>query len=76
MLEDQDPPVRLILSDPAPLRTNGDLVTFDRVSFGYSRSKQKALLEDVSFSLPQGGRMAFVGAVRVQIVGRPLGAEG
>lgn len=59
VLEDQDPPVRFTFLQPSALRTTGDLVTFDKVSFGYTRSKK--LLEDVSFSLPQDGRMAFIG---------------
>lgn len=67
-VEDQqiDPPVTIKINDPPPLRTVGDLVTFDKVSFAYpvrgSKTKLgKPLLEGVSFTVEQGGRVAFVG---------------
>ena len=60
-IEDVEPPVRLHFQQPAPLRTVGDLITLDHVSFRYPKT-MKPLLQDVTFSLPQTGRMAFVGA--------------
>ncbi|EJT98014.1 hypothetical protein DACRYDRAFT_5501 [Dacryopinax primogenitus] len=59
--EEQEQVVRLCLPEAPQLRTTGDLVTFDKVSFRYPKAK-KPLLEDVTFSLAQGGRMAFIGA--------------
>ncbi|KZO96205.1 P-loop containing nucleoside triphosphate hydrolase protein [Calocera viscosa TUFC12733] len=60
-MEQQEGGVRISLPQAPELRTLGDLVTFDKVSFKFPKAK-KPLLEEVSFSLPQGGRMAFVGA--------------
>ena len=57
---DQEARIKLVIPDPEKLRTTGSLVHFDAVSFGW---KGKMLLEDVTFTVAQGGRCAFVGAV-------------
>jgi len=54
--------VHIVIPPVAKLRTLGDLVTFDKVTFKY-RGAVAPLLRDVRFSVPQGGRVAFVGAV-------------
>ena len=56
--------MHIIIPPVAKLRTLGDLVTFDKVTFKY-RGSAAPLLRDVSFSVPQGGRVAFVGAVSI-----------
>lgn len=52
----------LRIQDPEPLRTIGDLVHFDNVSYKWAKAS-KAMLEGVTFTVNQGGRVAFVGAV-------------
>ncbi|KZO96211.1 P-loop containing nucleoside triphosphate hydrolase protein [Calocera viscosa TUFC12733] len=59
--EDQERNVKIFLPQAPELRTMGDLITFDKVSFKFPKT-QRLLLEDVTFSVPQSGRMAFVGA--------------
>ena len=54
--------MHIVIPPVAKLRTLGDLVTFDKVTFKYRRAAAP-LLRDVSFSVPQDGRVAFVGAV-------------
>ena len=61
-IEEQEPPVHIVIPPVAKLRTLGDLVTFDKVTFKYRRAAAP-LLQDVTFSIPQDGRVAFVGAV-------------
>jgi hypothetical protein len=56
--------VHIVIPPVARLRTLGDLVTFDKVTFKYRRAASP-LLQDVSFSVPQDGRVAFVGAVGI-----------
>ena len=63
-IEEQEPPVHIVIPPVAKLRTLGDLVTFDKVTFKYRRAAAP-LLQDVSFSIPQDGRVAFVGAVSI-----------
>ncbi|KAL7414181.1 P-loop containing nucleoside triphosphate hydrolase protein [Mrakia frigida] len=61
--EDVEPPVRIYLSSgqPAKLRTTGNLVTLENVSFRYPKTK-KPIFEAVTLGVDQGGRCAFVGA--------------
>ncbi|GAA5993553.1 hypothetical protein JCM10908_000108 [Rhodotorula pacifica] len=53
--------VKIKLDDPPALRTLGDLVHFDHVEFRHPRAS-KPLLADITFTVEQGGRLAFVGA--------------
>lgn len=62
VLEDAESVVKIRLSSPTKLRTLGDLIHFDNVSYRFPKAKT-ALLEDVVFTVEQGGRCAFVGAV-------------
>jgi ATP-binding cassette subfamily F protein 3 len=62
VMEDAESNVKIRLSDPPKLRTLGDLIHFDNVSYRFPKAKT-ALLEDVVFTVEQGGRCAFVGAV-------------
>lgn len=57
----QESRVKIILPEPDKLRTIGDLVHFDAVEFRHPRAKTP-LLSDVTFTVEQGGRVAFVGA--------------
>ncbi|KDQ27465.1 hypothetical protein PLEOSDRAFT_51211 [Pleurotus ostreatus PC15] len=59
-IDEGEPLVRIVLPSPDKLRTIGDLIHFDNVSFSYRR--QGAKLEGVTFTVGQGGRCAFVGA--------------
>ncbi|KAF9491905.1 P-loop containing nucleoside triphosphate hydrolase protein [Pleurotus eryngii] len=59
-IDEGEPPVRIVLPSPDKLRTIGDLIHFDNVSFSYRR--QGAKLEGVTLTVGQGGRCAFVGA--------------
>ncbi|KAG9220476.1 hypothetical protein CCMSSC00406_0003932 [Pleurotus cornucopiae] len=59
-IDEGEPPVRIVLPSPDKLRTIGDLIHFDNVSFSYRR--QGAKLEGVTFTVGQDGRCAFVGA--------------
>ena len=61
-IEDLEPKVNITIPNPAKLRTLGDLVHFDKVTFKFPKAP-KALLEDVTFTVEQGGRCAFIGAV-------------
>lgn len=62
-IELPEPPIRLVIPSPEKLRTAGALVHFDNVSFKRPRAAQ-AMFEGVSFTVGQGSRCAFVGAVR------------
>ena len=62
LIEDYEPKVRINLPAPEKLRTLGDLVHFDNVSFKHPGASQR-LLENVTFTMQQGGRCVFVGAV-------------
>lgn len=57
--------VKLKIHDPPGLKTLGDLIHFDNVAFRY-KGKKDYMLKDVSFTVDQGGRCAFVGAVSVE----------
>lgn len=61
-IEKLEADVKIRLHDPEPLRTTGDLLHFEGVSYSFPGAKQP-LLEDVTFTLNQGGRIALVGAV-------------
>ncbi len=54
--------VKIKINDPEPLRTTGDLLHFEAVSYAFPGAKQP-LIQDVTFTLDQGGRIALVGAV-------------
>lgn len=60
VVEEGEPPIKVKIPDPPPLRTAGDLVHFDDVSFRYPKSA-KPVVANVTFTLQQGGRMSFVG---------------
>ena len=61
-IEDIEPRVRLSIPSPEKLRTVGDLVHFDKVAYKWPGASRK-VVEDVMFTVQQGGRVAFVGAV-------------
>ncbi|KDE04265.1 hypothetical protein MVLG_05293 [Microbotryum lychnidis-dioicae p1A1 Lamole] len=61
LFEDQESKIRLRIPDPEKLRTLGSLIHFDGVEFRHPRQKVP-LLEDVTFTVDQGGRCAFVDA--------------
>lgn len=56
--------MHIVIPPVGKLRTLGDLVTFDKVAFKY-KGDAALLLRDVRFSVPQGARVAFVGAVSI-----------
>ncbi|CAK5275316.1 unnamed protein product [Mycena citricolor] len=56
-----EPRVRIHIENPEKLRTVGDLIHFDAVEFRFPKAK-KAFLENITFTVSQGGRCAFVGA--------------
>ncbi|KAL0956788.1 hypothetical protein HGRIS_002907 [Hohenbuehelia grisea] len=60
-IETAEPKVKISLPDPAKLRTIGDLIHFDNVTFKWPKAA-KATFEGVNFTVDQGGRCAFVGA--------------
>lgn len=69
-IEDLEPKVKITLPNPEKLRTTGELVSFDGVAFKYptaSPAKEKPVwvLQDVTFTVGQGGRCVLVGAVGV-----------
>jgi ATP-binding cassette subfamily F protein 3 len=57
--------VKLKIHDPPGLKTLGDLIHFDNVAFRY-KGKKEPMLQNVSFTVDQGGRCAFVGAVSIR----------
>jgi ATP-binding cassette subfamily F protein 3 len=62
VVDQGEPPVRIKIPEPPELKTKGDAVHFDDVSVGYSGAS-KPLLQGVSFTVEQGGRCSFIGAV-------------
>ncbi|KAJ6561577.1 P-loop containing nucleoside triphosphate hydrolase protein [Mycena vulgaris] len=56
-----EPRVKISIASPEKLRTLGDLIHFDAVEYRFPKAK-KAFLEDITFTINQGGRCAFVGA--------------
>ncbi|THG96693.1 hypothetical protein EW026_g5189 [Hermanssonia centrifuga] len=60
-MEDMEPKVKINIPNPEKLRTAGDLIHFENISFKH-RNAPKPMIEGVSFTVEQGGRCAFVGA--------------
>ncbi|KAJ7639258.1 P-loop containing nucleoside triphosphate hydrolase protein [Roridomyces roridus] len=56
-----EPRIKINIENPAKLRTLGDLIHFDAVEYRFPKAK-KAFLEEITFTVNQGGRCAFVGA--------------
>ncbi|KAJ7724833.1 P-loop containing nucleoside triphosphate hydrolase protein [Mycena metata] len=56
-----EPRIKINIESPEKLRTTGDLIHFDAVEYRFPRTK-KPFLEDITFTINQGGRCAFVGA--------------
>ncbi|KAK7062089.1 iron complex transport system ATP-binding protein [Favolaschia claudopus] len=56
-----EPRIKINIESPEKLRTVGDLIHFDAVEYRFPKAK-KAFLEDITFTVSQGGRCAFVGA--------------
>ncbi|KAJ6616249.1 P-loop containing nucleoside triphosphate hydrolase protein [Mycena sp. CBHHK59/15] len=56
-----EPRVKIKIESPDKLRTLGDLIHFDAVEYKFPKAK-KPFLEDITFTVNQGGRCAFVGA--------------
>jgi len=61
VLQEQESSVKLRVPSPEKLRTLGDLIHFDSVQYRFPRAKTP-LLDNVTFTVEQGGRIAFVGA--------------
>lgn len=61
-IDEGEPPVKVVIDNPEKLRTAGNLVHLDNVSFRH-RGAAKPLFEGVTLTVEQGGRCAFVGAV-------------
>ncbi|KAJ7437118.1 P-loop containing nucleoside triphosphate hydrolase protein [Mycena galericulata] len=53
--------IKINIDSPEKMRTVGDLIHFDAVEYRFPKVK-KAFLEDITFTVNQGGRYAFVGA--------------
>lgn len=66
VMEAEEARVKIRIQNPAELRAIGDLIHFDNVAVRYS-GMGKNVLEDVKFTVDQGGRCAFVGAVSYSI---------
>jgi ABC-type transport system involved in cytochrome bd biosynthesis fused ATPase/permease subunit len=60
--EAQERSVHMIIPSPAKLRARGELIHFDGVNLKY-KSAPKPLLDNVTFTVGEGARVAFVGAV-------------
>ncbi|KII94954.1 hypothetical protein PLICRDRAFT_660687 [Plicaturopsis crispa FD-325 SS-3] len=60
-VEEAELSVKIVILDPDKLRTLGDLVHLENVSFRYPNAV-KPTLEGVTLTVDQGGRCAFVGA--------------
>jgi ATPase subunit of ABC transporter with duplicated ATPase domains len=54
----------IIIPSAAPLRTRGDLIHFDAIGVTY-KGASKPLLDNVTFTVSQGSRVAFLGAVSI-----------
>jgi ABC-type multidrug transport system fused ATPase/permease subunit len=55
-----EPRIKINIESPEKLRTAGDLIHFDAVEYRFPKAK-KPFLEDITFTVNQGGRYAFVG---------------
>ncbi|KAJ7693913.1 P-loop containing nucleoside triphosphate hydrolase protein [Mycena rosella] len=53
--------VKISIASPDKLRTLGDLIHFDAVEYRFPKAK-KPFLEEITFTVNQGGRLALVGA--------------
>lgn len=62
VIEANEAKIKINIASPDKLRTLGDLLYFDRIDFRFAKAKT-SLLEDVTFTVEQGDRLAFVGAV-------------
>lgn len=66
-IEEVESKVRITLPNPEKLRTLGELVSFENVGFRHpprsAKENAKWLLDGVTFTVGQGGRAVFVGAV-------------
>ncbi|KAJ6515472.1 P-loop containing nucleoside triphosphate hydrolase protein [Mycena sanguinolenta] len=56
-----EPRIKINIESPEKLRTAGDLIHFDAVEYRFPKAK-KPFLEDITFTINQGGRSALVGA--------------
>ncbi|KAJ7498543.1 P-loop containing nucleoside triphosphate hydrolase protein [Mycena latifolia] len=56
-----EPRIKINIDSPEKLRTAGDLIHFDAVEYRFPKAK-KPFLEDITFTINQGGRCALVGA--------------
>ncbi|KAI5479106.1 Iron complex transport system ATP-binding protein [Pseudohyphozyma bogoriensis] len=62
-IEAEEAKIKIIIPSPEKLRTVGDLIHFDKVEYRFSKDRSRApLLEDVTFTVGQGARVAFIGA--------------
>ncbi|KAH8102112.1 P-loop containing nucleoside triphosphate hydrolase protein [Cristinia sonorae] len=65
-IEELESKVRITLPNPEKLRTLGELVSFENVGFRYparsSKEPAKWVLDQVTFTVGQGGRCVFIGA--------------
>jgi ABC-type multidrug transport system fused ATPase/permease subunit len=66
-LEEVEPRIKITIPNPEKLRTLGDLIHFDNVSYRY-RNASKLTLGGVTFTVGQGGRCAFVGGVSLLLL--------
>ncbi|KAF7355682.1 Iron complex transport system ATP-binding protein [Mycena sanguinolenta] len=55
-----EPRIKINIESPEKLRTAGDLIHFDAVEYRFPKAK-KPFLEDITFTINQGGRCALVG---------------
>ncbi|KAI0091739.1 P-loop containing nucleoside triphosphate hydrolase protein [Irpex rosettiformis] len=65
VLDEGEPPVKVVIDNPEKLRTAGNLVHLDNVAFSFKAGKGgagKMLFGGVTLTVGQGGRCAFVGA--------------
>ena len=62
VVDQGEPPVNIKIPEPPELKTKGDAVHFEDVSVRYSGASE-SLLQGVNFTLEQGGRCSFIGAV-------------
>ncbi|BGP24160.1 iron complex transport system ATP-binding protein [Rhodotorula toruloides] len=60
-VQEHESATKIIVPSPEKLRTLGDLVHFDQVEYSFPSAKTP-LLAKVTFTVEQGGRVAFVGA--------------
>ncbi|GAA5936637.1 ABC-F family ATP-binding cassette domain-containing protein [Sporobolomyces koalae] len=61
VLQEQESAVKIVVPSPEKLRTAGDLLHFDSVQYR-SPGAKSPLLDRITLTVEQGGRLAFVGA--------------